>query len=65
MWGRRESVSSEGSDLDDAASNAVSQHYGQNRSIRDIENIVVEVNGEQVVITDRQEIQKFLDQYNR
>lgn len=64
MWGKH-SISSEGKDLDDAATKTVGQHYGENRSISDIENIVVEQNGHKIVITDRDEIQAFLEKYGQ
>ena len=63
MW-RKRSVRSSGNSLDEAARDAV-QQYQEHAPIHDIESIVVQQNGEEIVITDPGEIKAFLDQYGR
>jgi hypothetical protein len=64
-WFKPASVTGRGTDLDTALLDAVKQHYNTANSMEDVESIVVEGDRGKVVITGRENIQRFLERYSK
>jgi len=60
---KNQAVTGKGHNVHEAWKDAVSQHHELGNNLHYIENIVVEENGVKKVITDRDEILKFLEKY--